>query len=128
VQVCAWLILDRYRTTEKDTMTAPTNTTREGYDWLGYPLPTETGPRCGMCRRGIRHIDLAAIRACCDITREQEEQAEADSRLEDAQLRYLENRGYDEARAQDDYEARNGVIGFREAWHNESPDTCPCCN
>lgn len=28
-------------------MTAPTDTpTREGYDWLGYPLPTETGPRC----------------------------------------------------------------------------------
>lgn len=112
-------------------MAAPTDTpasTRPGYDWLGYPLPTETGPRCGMCRRGIRHIDLEAIRFCCDITREQEEQADADSRLEDAQLRYLENRGHDDARAQDDYEARNGVIGFTEAWHLASPDTCPCCN
>jgi hypothetical protein len=108
-------------------MTAPTDT-RPGYDWLGYPLPLETGILCGMCRRGVRHISVQAVRDCHEITREQEEQADADGRLEDAQLRYLENRGYDDARGQDEYEARNGVIGFREAWHRASPETCPCCN
>lgn len=45
---------------------------------------------------------------------------------EAAYERHLENRGADEADAQDAYEARNGVVGFIDAWHAESPDTCPC--
>lgn len=104
-------------------MTAPA-ATRPGYDWLGYPTITETGPVCGLCKG--RHISARAVRDCYEITREQEAQAEADYRIEQAQLRHLENRGYDDASAQDDYEARNGVIGFTEAWHLASPDTCPC--
>lgn len=45
---------------------------------------------------------------------------------EQAYERHLEDSGYDDARAQDDYEARNGVVGFIEAWHLASPETCPC--
>jgi hypothetical protein len=99
---------------------------RPGYDFIGYPIATPTGPICGSCR--AHHIDVAAIRTCHDITAEQNAQQEDDFRLEVAQLRHLENWGYDEARAQDEYEARNGVVGFAEAWHRESPSTCPCCN
>lgn len=107
-------------------MTAPA--TAPGYDWLGYPLNTPTGIRCGMCGNGVRHIDVQAVKDCHYITREQEANQEADARAEAAAERHLEDRGYWAAQEQDAYEARNGVIGFREAWHNESPHTCPCCN
>jgi hypothetical protein len=100
--------------------------TRPGYDWVGYPIETPTGPICGLCH--VRHLNVQAIRDCYAIAREQEAQVEADIAMEAAQLRHLENRGYDDARAQDEYEARNGVVGFIEAWHRESPGTCPCCN
>lgn len=105
------------------------NTTVEVYgatvevDWIGYPVVAETGPRCGSCSR--RHSTVAAVRLCHAIAAEQIEQQEADARLKAAQLRHLEDRGYDEARAQEDYEARNGVIGFMEAWEIESPETFP---
>lgn len=100
--------------------------TRPGYDWIGYPTATETGPRCGRCQ--APHINIEAIRDCHTIAYAQEEQADADARAEASYERHLEDRGYDAARAQDDYEARNGVIGFIEAWHAQSPDSCPCPN
>jgi hypothetical protein len=40
--------------------------------------------------------------------------------------RHLEDRGYDDARAQEEHEARHGVVGFIQAWHDASPETCPC--
>ncbi len=39
---------------------------------------------------------------------------------------YFEDRGYWEARAQEDHERESGCLGFLEAWHLASPDTCPC--
>lgn len=105
--------------------------TRPGYDWLGVPLLTPTGPYCGACggrRAGARHINVEAIRTCAIYTADNEQAAEDAYQGELAVERALENRGYDEARAQEDYEARNGVVGFIEAWHAQSPDTCPCDN
>lgn len=108
-------------------MTAPT--LAAAYDWLGIPLLTPTGPYCGGCggrRAGARHADVAAIRACDAYRRDQDAVVEGARWAEAAYERHLEDRGYDEARAQEDYEARNGVIGFIEAWHIQSPHTCPC--
>lgn len=52
-------------------------------------------------------------------------QAEAEAAAERAYERSLEDRGYWEAQAQDDYEAAHGVIGFIEAWQLASPETAP---
>lgn len=118
----------RNAATQKEPIVTTTET-RPGYDWLGIPVPTATGPYCGPCggrRAGIRHIDVAAIRACAAYISDNEWAVEDDHRAEQAAERALEDRGYWEARAQDEYEARNGVVGFTEAWHRDSPDTCPC--
>ncbi len=93
-------------------------------DRTGYPVLTSAGPRCGACRG--RHGNVAAIKLCHDIATEQAAEVEASHRAEQRAERYLEDRGYEAARAQDDYEARSGVVGFIEAWHLASPETCPC--
>lgn len=102
--------------------------TRPGYDTAGYPLNTTTGPRCGNCRNGVRHATVAIIRACYVIEADQHLQMINEQAAEAAYERHLEDRGYWEAQAQDDYEARLGIPSFTEAWHAASPDTCPCCN
>lgn len=99
--------------------------TRPGFDFYGFPLPTTTGPRCGNCGGGVHHADVAAVKLCYALEAEQSWDDGA-AAAEAAYERHLEDRGYDEARAQDDHEARNGVVGFIDAWHAESPDTCPC--
>lgn len=99
-------------------------TTRPGYDGVGYPIPTPTGPYCGNCKSRIRHIDVEAIKLCYWIEQDQQQQVENELAAE----RALEDRGYWDARAQEDWEAANGVIPFDVAWHNESPETCPCGN
>lgn len=75
------------------------------------------------------HDTVTDVRACYETTAAYERYLEWDDgaqAAEQAYERYLEDRGYEAARAQDDYEASHGVVGFSEAWHNESPETCPC--
>jgi hypothetical protein len=89
--------------------------------------PTYTSIRCGNRKahgEGVYHESLAVVRDCFAGRFDDDGYLEAEMAYE----RRLEDRGYWEAQAQDAYEARNGVIGFREAWHLASPDTCPCCN
>ncbi len=95
-------------------------------DAIGLPLRFEKGFRCGECKG--RHHSIKAIKLCHLVSADHKADAQADYLAMLAESRYFENRGADEALAQDEYEARNGVIGFREAWHRESPETCPCCN
>lgn len=93
--------------------------TRPGYDFIGYPIPTETGPLCGNCSSRtdrVRHINAQAVRTCYIAEREQREEADACYNAEMAYERHLEDRGYDEARAHDAHEARMGVIPFDVAY------------
>jgi hypothetical protein len=100
--------------------------TRPGYDTFGYPAAATTGPYCGNCPRGTRHVNVQAIRDCYAIAQEQCEAHEDAYAAELAVERALEDRGYDEARAQEDYEARTGALGLVDWWHIQSPETCPC--
>jgi len=85
-----------------------------------YPsiLRTEEGPYCGQCNRGwrkgdgtkIRHADRHAVKMCYAVAREMELDQRAECEAELANERSFEDRGYWEARAQDDWEARNGVV------------------
>lgn len=95
-------------------------------DSISLPIRVEKGFRCGECKG--RHHSVKAIKFCHEVSADHKAEQAALYNAEMAYERHLENRGADEADAQDAYERRNGVIGFREAWHNESPDTCPCCN
>lgn len=79
-------------------------------DFGGSPIQTETGIRCGYCKG--RHANRETVRYCHESGRAQEELAEADYRAELAVERWYEDRGYWDARAQEDYEARMGVIPF----------------
>lgn len=80
--------------------------------------------RCGCCLSF--HSTATDIRNCYADVAEGQAQAEAESAAELAYERKLEDAGWQEATAQDDYEARNGVVGFIESWHLASPETCPC--
>lgn len=95
-------------------------------DSIGMPIQSEKGFRCGECKK--RHHSLKAIKLCCFTAADHKAEQEALYLAEMRNERSFEERGYWDGIAQDAYEARNGVIGFREAWHMESPDTCPCCN
>ena len=86
---------------------------------------TEEGPYCGRCNNGwrkaekmprIRHADSAAVRMCYAVATEMEADMYADYEAEMAVERHFEDRGYYEARAQDDYEARMGVVSFADAY------------
>lgn len=66
--------------------------TRPGYDWIGYPVETATGPRCGACQ--VPHIDVAAVRACYEIAAEQEAAGQDAAAGERAAERALEDRGW----------------------------------
>lgn len=98
-------------------------TTHTDYDEWGYPLNLKAGILCGNHGDGaeVYHRTVDLVRTCFHIAQEQDEQVLGDWRAERAAERHLEDRGYDEARAQDDYEARHGVIGFAEAYRMACP-------
>lgn len=95
-------------------------------DSLGYPVMLDQGVRCGNHRYGpgkTYHQNVEAVRACYAITREQEAQQKAELAAELRNEQWFENRGWDEARAQEDWEASRGVIPFDEAMRQASnPD------
>lgn len=95
------------------------------FDDAGFPVLTEAGPFCGNCggrKAGARHSSGEAVKHCYWITQAQAQQAEDDWRAEQAAERALEDRGFWEARAQDDYEAANGVIDFDTAYRLACPE------
>lgn len=51
-----------------------------------------------------------------------DQEADGAAAAEMAYERHLEDRGANEARAQDDHEARNGVISFQDAWDMACPE------
>lgn len=86
-------------------------------DEWGYPAKTATGVRCGNHGSArVRHDNTEAVRACYEQAEGDRRQADAEYDAEMAIERYLENRGYDDARAQDEYEQRMGVIPFDVAF------------
>lgn len=91
----------------------------------GYGVrETETGIRCGNHPRGVkvRHADVESVKACYALTRALEAEQAAEQAAELAYERHLEDRGYWDARAQDDYERRTGVISFAEAYRQACPE------
>jgi hypothetical protein len=66
------------------------------------------GVRCGNHGREGRfyHADAAEVRACYAWDWDNEENARAEQAVELAYERHLEDRGYDEARFQEQMEAR----------------------
>ena len=87
-------------------------------DTFGRPLSTTTGIRCGNHHPEdrIRHTNAAAVAECYRLMYDDYDQQYADLRAELAIERYLENRGYDDARAQEAYERSMGVIPFDVAY------------
>lgn len=84
---------------------------------------TDTGVRCGNHGKvGVAfHTSAAAVRACYALGRELDAQAAAEHAAELAVERALEDRGYWDARAQEDYEASHGVVQFDEAYRMACP-------
>ena len=75
---------------------------------------TATGTRCGNHGRTspgqhVFHANPDSVRECYRLTAEAIADQEADLAAEQALERYLEDRGYDEARAFEDWEARHGI-------------------
>ena len=75
---------------------------------------TATGVRCGNHGRTapgehVHHANPASVRECYRLTAEAIADQEAEIRAEQALERYLEDRGYDEARAFENWEARHGI-------------------
>lgn len=88
---------------------------------------TATGVRCGNHGRTapgehVHHANPASVRECYRLTAEMIADQEAEIRAELAYERHLEDRGYDEARAQEDWENRNGVIQFEDAYRMACPE------
>lgn len=81
---------------------------------FGDVLQTVSGPRCGMCDG--RHLNAISVLACHQNAWNQWQQCEDDAAAERANERALEDRGYWESQAQDDYEARMGVVPFDVAY------------
>lgn len=93
-------------------------------DEWGAPVHLEAGVLCGAHWRGagIYHESAAAVRQCYAVRDEMRAQQEAELAVERAYERHLEDRGYDEARGQEDWEARHGVIPFDQAYRNACPE------
>jgi hypothetical protein len=64
-------------------------------------------------------------KAYFDYLEYQDQEAEAEAAAERAYERKLEDAGYEDAQAQDDYEAAHGVVDFITAWQLASPETAP---
>ncbi|WP_431728522.1 hypothetical protein [Verrucosispora sp. TAA-831] len=87
------------------------------YDDFGFPIVTTTGIRCGNHHDdNARHETVDAVRECYLRWHQLDEDANADHAAEMAAERALEDRGYWDARAQEDWEAANGVIPFDVAF------------
>jgi hypothetical protein len=87
------------------------------HDDLGEVVETASGARCGNHGSArTYHANAASVRECYRISRARDDEQAAEIAAEAAIERHLENAGYDDARAQDAYEAQYGVIGFQEAW------------
>lgn len=65
--------------------------------------------RCGNCTD--RHATADEVRECYAITREQNDEADREMAAERGYERHLEDRGYEDARAQEAHDAR-GVGGW----------------
>jgi hypothetical protein len=89
-------------------------------DEYGEPIETDNGPRCGSCKG--RHASTKAIKFCHALRDADMAQQEAEIAAELRNERTLEDRGYWEAIAQRDYEDRNGVIQFDEAYRMACPE------
>jgi uncharacterized protein DUF6011 len=76
-----------------------------------------TGVRCGNHRLDgeRRHASASEVRACYARRYDQEDEARAERAVEAATERFFEERGYHEARDEEDREARDGVVSFSEA-------------
>ena len=97
-------------------MNATIRSTDLDTDESGYPVHTDFGIKCGNHgRQKVYHTNIATVKFCFDLRRDQEAQQAAEIAAEQAIERHFEERGYDEARAQEDWEARNGVVDFATA-------------
>ena len=88
---------------------------------------TETGVRCGNHGRTspgehVHHANPASVRECYRQTAQMEADQAAEIAAELAYERHLEDRGYWEARAQEDWEERYGVVQFEDAYRAACPE------
>lgn len=83
-------------------------------DALGIPVKVRDGVRCGHC--AAKHSIARAVKLCKIAQETLDAEAEAEMHAEAAVERYFEDRGYWDARAQEDYEAAHGVIPFDVAY------------
>jgi hypothetical protein len=82
------------------------------------PEITDHGIRCGHCSTHWevrRHASVADVRRCWIATEEEAAESAAEIAAELAVERFFEERGFDEARAQEQWEADRGVISFSDA-------------
>lgn len=85
-------------------------------DDFGYAAELATGIRCGAHGRiKVYHDSTETVRYCYGKMRSDQAEAAAEAAAELAYERHLEDRGYYEARAQEEHEARHGVISFHQA-------------
>jgi hypothetical protein len=98
-------------------------------EWTGqYEVrETATGTRCGNHGRTAPgehtyHANPASVRECYRLTAQMEADQAAEMTAELAYERHLEDRGYWDARAQEDWEERHGVIQFEDAYRAACPE------
>lgn len=92
-------------------------------DDLGYPVDSSTGVRCGN-HGTLRtyHPNADTVKFCYVITDEMRAQQEAELAAEARAERWFEERGADEAYAQDRWEQERGVIQFADAYRMACPE------
>lgn len=91
----------------------------------GYGVAeTAEGVRCGAHRPEARvyHANAASVGACYELMRHYQAEQAAELAAERAIERHFEDRGYEAHRAQEDWEARNGVVPFDEAYRQALED------
>jgi hypothetical protein len=69
---------------------------------------------CAHCKSV--HASVPEVKACYRAQQEEIFWGQVEHDAEMGVERFYENRGFDEARNQEDHERRNGVTGFQEAW------------
>jgi hypothetical protein len=75
----------------------------------------------------LHHHDSVTEASLCEALDpwEGQQAANADYLAELANERHFEDRGYWDAREQEDYEQRNGVLSFQDAWSEADPTHVP---
>lgn len=92
-------------------------------DEYGAPVWLESGVRCGSHgAQRVYHESAAAVRTCYAVMRAEMAEQQALQEAEARNERWFEDRGYWEARAQEEYEERMGVIPFSEAYRMACPE------